>query len=154
MNTLNFSWIIDGQVAGHAAPISQHDLEWLKAQGVLALVRMSERTSAAVSSEDVKTIGAWDCHEPVADFTAPTPAQIDRMVEFISKAIAAGRPVGVSCGAGMGRTGTILACYLVSQGHDATEAIREVRERRPGSIETNAQSNAVYAYARQLSTPE
>ena len=74
------------------------------------------------------------------------------MVLFISKAIAAGRPVGVSCGAGLGRTGTMLACYLVSNGLDAEKAINEVRAKRPGSIETKAQSDAVHAYAGQLST--
>jgi atypical dual specificity phosphatase len=148
---LNFSWIIDGRLAGHAAPVSQRDLERLKGQGILALVRMAEKTSRAVSNEDVEKLDIWDCHVPVPDYTAPTTAQIDTMAHFIDTAIAAGRPVGVSCGAGLGRTGTILACYLVSQGYDPLRAIEEVRARRPGSIETKAQSEAVYAYARQLS---
>ena len=64
--------------------------------------------------------------------------------------VSAGRPVGVSCGAGLGRTGTILACYLVSQCFSAEEAINKVRVRRPGSIETREQEDAILAYAKTV----
>ena len=60
------------------------------------------------------------------------------------------RAVGVHCGAGMGRTGTFLAAYLVSQGMTAHDAIAEVRRLRPGSIETPAQERAVAQYEASL----
>jgi atypical dual specificity phosphatase len=44
----------------------------------------------------------------------------------------------------------MLAAYLVSQGRDALDAIAEVRSRRPGSIETEEQEDAVIAYERAL----
>ncbi len=69
------------------------------------------------------------------------------MVQFISKSLSEGRPVGVSCGAGLDRTRTILACYLVSQGYGADDAISEVRRKRPGSIETDGQEAAIRAYS-------
>ena len=99
LNTLNFNWIIDGRLAGHAAPVSQHDIEWLKAQGVMALVRMAAKTAAAVRTEDVEKLGLWDRHVPVSNYTPPTSVQIDTVVRFINAATAAKRPVGVSCGA-------------------------------------------------------
>ncbi|HCA46062.1 MAG TPA: protein-tyrosine-phosphatase, partial [Armatimonadetes bacterium] len=49
----------------------------------------------------------------------------------------------VHCMAGLGRTGTMIACYLVSQGMPAEEAIAEVRRARPGSIQTEQQEQAV-----------
>jgi atypical dual specificity phosphatase len=153
MNHLNFSWVIEGKLAGHRAP-SEPDLPWLKQQGILALVRMAEKHDTRVTSPQVAQLGLWDCHEPVQDFAPPSRGQIDNMIDFIKESLAAGRPVGVSCGAGLGRTGTILACYLVSIGFGADSAVQEVRARRPGSIETKAQEEAVRGYAsRQWALP-
>ena len=88
-------------------------------------------------------------HAPIPDFAPPDPETRDRAVAFLAEHVGAGRPVLVHCGAGYGRTGTILACYLVFSGMDADAAIALVRERRPGSIETPAQEDAVRAYAKE-----
>ena len=69
------------------------------------------------------------------------------MIQFIEYSLSNHRTVGVSCGAGLGRTGTILACYLVTQGYDADAAINQIRKNRPGSIETQEQEDAIKAYA-------
>jgi atypical dual specificity phosphatase len=71
--------------------------------------------------------------------TAPKQHQIEKIIALITISLSYGRPVGVSCSAGLGRTGTILACYLVSRGLDADAAINRVRMKRPGSIETREQ---------------
>ena len=48
------------------------------------------------------------------------------------------------CAMGRGRTGTMLACYLVAkEGYSGDEAIDEIRRRRRGSIETRRQEAAV-----------
>ena len=146
VNHLNFSWVINGKLAGHAAPSSVEDLTWLKNKGILALVRMAEENKQGISKHQIEQLGLLDCYEPVPDFTAPNPAQISSMVEFISRAISSGRPVAVSCSAGLGRTGTILACYLTTQGCSAQQAIKTVRAKRPGSIETKGQEEAVINY--------
>ena len=54
-----------------------------------------------------------------------------KRTRFVHNAIAKGRPVAVSCGAGCGRTGTVLACYLVSAGYSAEEAIQQLLALRP-----------------------
>jgi atypical dual specificity phosphatase len=149
MDQLNFSWVISGRLAGHQAPSSMEDLLWLKKQGVLALVRMAQPEVTTITSSQIEHLGISECHEPVSDFTAPDQGQIKRIMAFIVKSLAAARPVGVSCGAGKGRTGTILACYFVSQGWDAQKAMTYVRSLRPGSIETKAQENAVIEYAKK-----
>jgi protein tyrosine phosphatase len=58
--------------------------------------------------------------------------------------------VAVHCGAGLGRSGTPIAAYLVSQGAAPDDAIALVRARRPGSIETAEQEVAVHEFARRL----
>ena len=147
---LNFSWVIEDIIAGHEAPSSEQDLVWLKQQGVLSLVRLVELDKAEVNVDQVKKGGLWDCHEPVPDFNVPDPDQIDRIIRFVDSSITIGRPVGVSCRFGQGRTGTILACYLVKRGQDATAAINEVRYRRPGSIENVRQEDAVRSYELKI----
>jgi atypical dual specificity phosphatase len=54
------------------------------------------------------------------------------------------------CQGGYGRTGTMLACYLVSQGWEAEKAMAEARARRPGSIVPWAQQACVVEYAARL----
>ncbi len=51
--------------------------------------------------------------------------------------------VAVHCAAGLGRTGVVLACYLIDKGLNATNAIARIRRLRPGSIETEDQEKAV-----------
>ena len=59
-------------------------------------------------------------------------------------------PVVVSCKAGQGRTGTVLACYLVHTGYGAKDAIERVRSLRSGSIQSPHQQDFVYMYEERL----
>ena len=130
--------------------MSEDDLLYLKGKGVRALVRMAETDRARVTATQIEEVGFTDCHQPVADFTAPTQDQISQMIAFVEESLARGRPVGISCGAGIGRTGTILACYLVSKSRTADDAIREVELRRGAKIETDSQIEVVREYAKRL----
>ena len=80
-----------------------------------------------------------------------TADDIRAALGVIESAHEAGRPVAVHCAAGLGRTGTVMAAWLVTQGLDADAAIARIRELRPGSIETDEQEEAVRDFARSLS---
>lgn len=149
-NPLNFSWVIDGKLAGHKAIFTSDDISFLKKQGVKALIRMAEGETAKKLHQELLSQGFVDLHSPVPDFTAPPKNQITAMIDFINGSIEKGWPVSVSCGAGYGRAGTILACYLVTRGLSALEAIEIIRDKRPGSIETPEQEQAIWEYFKNL----
>ena len=90
-------------------------------------------------------------HVPTPDLTAPDMEKIDLAVEFIHQNIADNQAVMVHCAAGMGRAGTILACYLVKyRKYSAKDAIKKIRSERPGSIQSEVQELAISYYQKHV----
>lgn len=118
----------------------------LRIHGVGALVRLVESDEAFVTAKDVNDAGLEDYNEPVRDFTAPTQEQIDKIIKYIDSHLERGVPVGVSCNAGIGRTGVILACYLVHKGFTAKDAIELLRKKRDRIPEVQEQADAIKDY--------
>jgi len=143
----NFSWLIERRLAGMGYPRAEATLVALQRRGVRAVISLTEEPPSAAA---LARYGLRVAHLPLVDFTAPTVAQVVAAVETINGFLDAGLPVVVHCGAGLGRTGTILACYRVWQGDAAAVAMAEVRARRPGSIETAEQEAVIAAYADTL----
>jgi atypical dual specificity phosphatase len=88
---------------------------------------------------------------PTQDLSAPDIEKIETVVDFIHQQISNKKPVMVHCAAGMGRAGTILACYLIKyQNYSAKDAIEKVRTERPGSIQSELQEYAVEFYEKRI----
>lgn len=143
-----FSWVVADQLAAMALPGRERplarDLTFLQSAGVVVLVSLTEEP---IPAEELVKYGMTGIHLPVADFMPPTMAQIERFLAEVEQARLKGYALGVHCTAGKGRTGTMLATYLVSQGLTASEAIAKIRRLRPGSVETEAQEARIAEFA-------
>jgi atypical dual specificity phosphatase len=141
-----FSWIDRPRLAALAYPDSAEDLQWLHEQGIQVLVSLTEEKPRRDWADEARLLVY---HEPLEDMEAPTQEQLDRCVSAISRALDKKMPVAVHCGAGLGRTGCVLAAWLVSQGMTASAAITRVRKLRPHSIETSEQVESIELFARR-----
>jgi atypical dual specificity phosphatase len=79
---------------------------------------------------------------------APTIEQLDQILRFVEQKNVQSKPVLVHCGEGKGRTGTVLAAYLIHHGLKAADAIGIVREKRPGSIQTLEQEEVLQEFEK------
>jgi atypical dual specificity phosphatase len=151
-------WMIPGVLAGMPMPFvhSQRRLEpgagvaayddelpVLYSKGFRAVVSLLNLPSDKAVYESAGF--AFLCL-PIPDGGAPTMEQAVEFVRFVNRQRAEGRPVAVHCEAGVGRTGTMLAVYLISQGSDAATAIRTVRMVQPRAIETMRQVQFLSAF--------
>jgi atypical dual specificity phosphatase len=146
-----FSWVIENQLAGMSYPGSvasmEEDAEFLADHGIDVLISL---TGGVPDPDVLARYRIESFHLPIEDFRPPTLEQQVSFVEKTAQTLANGGRVGVHCAAGIGRTGTMLATYLVYLGSTAEDAISRVRQLRPGSIETGAQEDSIRAYYEHL----
>jgi len=145
----NLGWLFENKLAAMAYPQSEDAFTLLYQIGIRAVLNLSE---TPLPYEASNTLGLLTRHIPIADFSAPTLQQAKEAVTVISSCLDRNMPVAVHCLAGLGRTGTILACYLVGMEMSANNAIIIIREWRPGSIEVPEQEAVVYEYEHFMQT--
>ena len=142
----NFSWLLENKLAGSAIPTSTDEIQWIIEQGIKSIVTVREEPLDDQWIKDVKYL-----HIMSNDMSVPEFADLVSAIDFIHRRITNDEPVMVHCLAGMGRTGTILACYLVKhQKMSADEAIQKVREERSGSIQSFPQEEIIFQFAKSL----
>ena len=142
----NFSWLIDGKLAGSAIPTSKDEIKWVQEQGVKSIVTIREEPLVDEWIKDVNYL-----HVMSNDMGVPEFDDLIHAVDFIHRRITNNEFVLVHCLAGLGRTGTVLACYLVKyQNITADEATQKVREERPGSIQSYPQEEIIFQFEKSL----
>jgi len=130
-------WVIPGALAGMPMP-------FLHQEGIRAVVSLLNIPSDAAVYESAGF--AFLCL-PVPNGHPPTMDHARQFIHFVTGQLAAQKPVAVHCEAGLGRTGTMLATYLISHGDSAEAAIRRIRAAEPCAVETPLQIQFLEKFA-------
>lgn len=144
-----FYWIRDARLAGSSRPGGLRgdqldaDLAELEGYGIGAIVSLTE---TPLDVYVVEGFGMSYAHIPIVDMTAPSPAQTLEALGAIDLAHAEGRAALVHCAAGQGRTGTVLAAWLIRQGLTTDAAIAEIRAVCDRAVENDAQIACLRAF--------
>ena len=103
---------VDDRVWRGAAPTAS-GYEALAANGVTTVIDLRAEEGVHVDEARLSSLGITRLHLPLRDGQSPTEAQVDRFLAAVRGS--EGRAF-VHCGAGVGRTGTMAAAYLVKTG--------------------------------------
>lgn len=142
-----FHWVVPGKLAGMSLPgrigLLEDDLAEAHAKGIRAVATLTERSLEPQSAVDAS--GLVTRHFPIDDFDIPTLDQAADFCRWVDEQLAANRPVAAHCFAGLGRTGLMIACWLVREPSATTDAVlRRIRRIEPGFVQT-AQQEAFVA---------
>ena len=146
-----FSWLVPGRLAGTPWPGIVHsvdtDLQALKRCSVTVLITLTERD---LPQEPLQAHGLRNLHLPVYDREPPTVAQLQMLLARMSAMLGRGEVLAVHCLAGLGRTGTVLAAWLIREGLSAEEALRRVRLIDAQYVQSSAQEVLLHDYEDSL----
>ncbi|MDA4136580.1 MAG: dual specificity protein phosphatase family protein [Thaumarchaeota archaeon] len=143
----NFGWIIEGKLAASGLPSSAAQVRWLKEHGVNSILTLTEDP---LPRKFLDGSGVASLHVQMSDHEPPSQESLSKAVRHIEGEIRKGNSVVVHCLAGQGRTGSVVAAYMIEyQGKGVDEEISQLRSARPGSIE-RSQEPAVREYAKKV----
>jgi atypical dual specificity phosphatase len=145
-----FVWIEKGRLAGSGYPASRGQLQWLSANGIEVILSLTEDP---LPGEWLRGLPLTVENMPMRDHAVPDVDRLGRAASYIREQLNGGKAVLVHCLAGEGRTGCVLAAFLISSKEvGATEAITILRRLKPEFVETQ-QEKAVGEFAAARSSP-
>lgn len=135
-----FHWLVPGRLAGCPKPgvvhAVDHDLALLRRMGITMLINLTEHPfpQDALARHGLK---GYALH--VEDRRAPPLLWAKLLLAKMERFMRDGEVLAVHCLAGLGRTGTILCCWLIKEGLTAEEALRRVRSLDRGFVQSEEQ---------------
>jgi predicted protein tyrosine phosphatase len=134
-------------------PGAPEAVEALERAGVTLLVDLTH------PSDPLPDYGQWlgaarRIAHPIADMGTPTAGHMMRILDDIDGARREGKVAYVHCWGGVGRTGTVVGCWLMRHGLDEGDPIARIAELRAAvagerpSPETPAQADLVRGWRR------
>lgn len=146
-----FSWLVPGRIGGTPWPgvvqSMETDLLALRRCGVTTLITLTEQD---LPQEPLLAHGLRNLHLPIYDREPPTVAQTQMLLARMSALLRKGEVLAVHCLAGLGRTGTILAAWLIREGLTAEEALRRVRSIQAQYVQSESQEALLHDYEASL----
>ena len=158
----SFYWVEPERLAAGEYP-GADTLAALIAEGIGGFIDLTPETAhrsyTGEAARLAAAVGRDALHRrfPIVDFAVPEMAAMRAILDAIDEWLAAQRRVYVHCHAGIGRTGTVIGCWLVRRGvapaHALSELARLRRDMRSAhfpSPETAAQRDFVAAWRKGL----
>lgn len=133
-------WVRKREIGGSCLPYSVDEIREWKAKGVKRVLVLPEEweIEEAWGTADyyfsiLKDNGLDYIHVPIPDNYPPSIAQFNEIYEWLNK----GKGNLVHCVGGIGRTGTIIAAYLImKESYEPYDAVAEVRKYREGAVQS------------------
>lgn len=159
-------WVLPGRLLAGEAPgavdraVAIRKLRRVLAAGVTLFVDLTEPGEYGVPSyAALLPLVAPDnaithVAMPIRDQAVPTPAAMRAILDLLDSALAREQCVYVHCRGGIGRTGTVIGCFLVRHGLSGTAALDRLAhlrsptpDRRRPSPATEAQRTMVLEWS-------
>ncbi len=127
-------WITDHLATGHA-PMSYEDLDFIREQGIRAIVNLCGEFCDLHQIEEGSGFEVY--YLPVVDECAPDLEAMEKALDWMDESIYLDKKVLVHCRLGHGRTGTFIAAYLLRRGFDfkLAEKTMKGRNAKPATYE-------------------
>ena len=157
--------LLAGEYAG-AKDLSEtrHRMERFLDAGVSLFVDLTEEneyplpyapTLTAVANE--RNVTVTHLHMSIRDYSTPTGEQLSSILDELDERLSEGKTIYVHCWGGIGRTGTVIGCWLVRHGLTGAQALDQIATWRATipsaahpSPETEEQRNMILNWHESL----
>ena len=124
-------WVEPGSLIAGPFPHARERITRLRNLGVTLFLDLTEPGEYGSLPYDAALgDGIRAVRRSMRDFTAPSRGEMREILDLIDSELAGGGVVYLHCYGGIGRTGTVVGCYLVRHGTAPGEAIEAIRRLR------------------------
>jgi hypothetical protein len=119
-------------------PLLTRKLDYLLEQKISYFLDLTEPGTLTPYQEKLFEKAGWlgyqvEYHRfPIPDCGVPSPAKMNEVLDMLDAAMDVGQAAYVHCWAGIGRTGTVVGCYLVRHGLTGEQALARLAALRTG----------------------